>query len=270
MPPKSLQRILDQLAKNDCLALIARGTRGVSMFLESIQSDLCSLHIEVTDLTLISPRLWHGPASFKVFLIYVVTLTPATRMQRLPGSARCRTCGWRRRNACTYILSVVPGNPGEKVADATRRHTMNPNRSLLHQLRRCTLSDAFVLVQLRTQAYTHTYGGTNPGATAGSFDRWKPAAEDGEHRRGLEKEAAGLWEAVEQGKSRDEGGGFENQLRATPPDMGVVKTASESILEDAVVPSEEANYSVQGHTDASRRLLEEPTRLGNVYLLRPE
>lgn len=29
--------------------------------------------------------------------------------------------------------------------------------------------------------------------------------------------------------------------------MGVVKTASESILEEAVVPSEEANYSVQGH-----------------------
>ena len=29
--------------------------------------------------------------------------------------------------------------------------------------------------------------------------------------------------------------------------MGVVKTASESVLEDVVVPSEEANYSVQGH-----------------------
>lgn len=29
--------------------------------------------------------------------------------------------------------------------------------------------------------------------------------------------------------------------------MGVVKTASESVLEDNVVPSEEANYSVQGY-----------------------
>lgn len=29
--------------------------------------------------------------------------------------------------------------------------------------------------------------------------------------------------------------------------MGVVKTASESILAETVVPSEEANYSVQGH-----------------------
>lgn len=29
--------------------------------------------------------------------------------------------------------------------------------------------------------------------------------------------------------------------------MGVVKTASESILEESVLPSEEANYSVQGH-----------------------
>ncbi|KAK1121781.1 hypothetical protein K0M31_010092 [Melipona bicolor] len=29
--------------------------------------------------------------------------------------------------------------------------------------------------------------------------------------------------------------------------MGVVKTASESVLEEVVVPSEEANYSVQGH-----------------------
>lgn len=32
-----------------------------------------------------------------------------------------------------------------------------------------------------------------------------------------------------------------------PPDMGVVRTASESILEETVLPSEEANYSVQGH-----------------------
>ncbi|KAK9300196.1 hypothetical protein QLX08_007042 [Tetragonisca angustula] len=31
--------------------------------------------------------------------------------------------------------------------------------------------------------------------------------------------------------------------------MGVVKTASESVLEDVVVPSEEANYSVQGHAE---------------------
>ncbi|XP_003703312.1 synaptotagmin-10 [Megachile rotundata] len=31
--------------------------------------------------------------------------------------------------------------------------------------------------------------------------------------------------------------------------MGVVKTASESILEETVVPSEEANYSVQGHAE---------------------
>jgi len=30
--------------------------------------------------------------------------------------------------------------------------------------------------------------------------------------------------------------------------MGVIKTASESILEETVVPSEEANYSLQGHT----------------------
>lgn len=30
--------------------------------------------------------------------------------------------------------------------------------------------------------------------------------------------------------------------------MGVVKTASESILEETVVPSEEANYSLQSHT----------------------
>lgn len=29
--------------------------------------------------------------------------------------------------------------------------------------------------------------------------------------------------------------------------MGVVKTASESVLEETIVPSEEANYSVQGH-----------------------
>lgn len=29
--------------------------------------------------------------------------------------------------------------------------------------------------------------------------------------------------------------------------MGVVKTASESILEETVVPSEEANYSQQGY-----------------------
>ncbi|XP_017878639.1 synaptotagmin-10-like isoform X2 [Ceratina calcarata] len=33
--------------------------------------------------------------------------------------------------------------------------------------------------------------------------------------------------------------------------MGVVKTASENILEETVVPSEEANYSVQGHTEWS-------------------
>ncbi|EFN64841.1 hypothetical protein EAG_03611 [Camponotus floridanus] len=32
--------------------------------------------------------------------------------------------------------------------------------------------------------------------------------------------------------------------------MGIVKTASESILEETVVPSEEANYSLQGHADA--------------------
>ncbi|KAL2725377.1 synaptotagmin-10-like isoform X1, partial [Vespula squamosa] len=30
--------------------------------------------------------------------------------------------------------------------------------------------------------------------------------------------------------------------------MGIVKTASESILEETVLPSEEANYSLQGHT----------------------
>jgi len=31
------------------------------------------------------------------------------------------------------------------------------------------------------------------------------------------------------------------------PRMGIVKTASESILEETVVPSEEANYSLQGY-----------------------
>ena len=31
------------------------------------------------------------------------------------------------------------------------------------------------------------------------------------------------------------------------PKMGVVKTASESILEETVMPSEEANYSQQGY-----------------------
>ncbi|XP_003396022.1 synaptotagmin-10-like [Bombus affinis] len=31
--------------------------------------------------------------------------------------------------------------------------------------------------------------------------------------------------------------------------MGVVKTASESVLEETIVPSEEANYSVQGHAE---------------------
>ncbi|KAF7407439.1 synaptotagmin-10-like [Vespula maculifrons] len=30
--------------------------------------------------------------------------------------------------------------------------------------------------------------------------------------------------------------------------MGIVKTVSESILEETVVPSEEANHSLQGHT----------------------
>lgn len=32
------------------------------------------------------------------------------------------------------------------------------------------------------------------------------------------------------------------------PKMGIAKTASESILEETVVPSEEANYSLQGST----------------------
>jgi len=35
--------------------------------------------------------------------------------------------------------------------------------------------------------------------------------------------------------------------------MGVVKTASESILEETVVPSEEANYSLQGHAGKSEK-----------------
>jgi len=35
--------------------------------------------------------------------------------------------------------------------------------------------------------------------------------------------------------------------------MGVVKTASESILEETVVPSEEANYSLQGHAGKGER-----------------
>lgn len=37
--------------------------------------------------------------------------------------------------------------------------------------------------------------------------------------------------------------------------MGVVKTASESVLEEVVVPSEEANYSVQGHAGKFLRTL---------------
>ncbi|KAG7203648.1 hypothetical protein KM043_013683 [Ampulex compressa] len=37
--------------------------------------------------------------------------------------------------------------------------------------------------------------------------------------------------------------------------MGVVKTASESILEETVVPSEEANYSLQGHAGKATRSL---------------
>ncbi|EZA55244.1 hypothetical protein X777_05179 [Ooceraea biroi] len=42
--------------------------------------------------------------------------------------------------------------------------------------------------------------------------------------------------------------------------MGVVKTASESILEETVVPSEEANYSLQGHAalreQSGRKIIE--------------
>ncbi|KOX76791.1 hypothetical protein WN51_11118 [Melipona quadrifasciata] len=37
--------------------------------------------------------------------------------------------------------------------------------------------------------------------------------------------------------------------------MGVVKTASESVFEEVVVPSEEANYSVQGHAGKFLRTL---------------
>jgi len=46
--------------------------------------------------------------------------------------------------------------------------------------------------------------------------------------------------------------------------MGVVKTASESILEETVVPSEEANYSLQGHAGKSekgRKNVEECVRM---------
>ncbi|XP_076665202.1 synaptotagmin-6 [Andrena cerasifolii] len=46
-------------------------------------------------------------------------------------------------------------------------------------------------------------------------------------------------------------GGLTQHVQPTriPPDMGVVRTASESILEETVLPSEEANYSVQGHAE---------------------